>query len=82
MNRKNVLGFAMAIAMVAMLAFSGFEVSAAGLTQAQFPELVHYGTITDEDAQILAAMAPAVYVFMSSKDIYPFAAKLKAIQSK
>ncbi len=37
---------------------------------------------TDEDAQILAAMAPAVYVFMSSKDIYPFAAKLKAIQSK
>lgn len=37
---------------------------------------------TDEDAAVLAAMAPAVYVFMSSKDIYPFKEKLKGLQSK
>ncbi|MBQ7223685.1 MAG: UDP-N-acetylmuramate--L-alanine ligase [Erysipelotrichaceae bacterium] len=35
---------------------------------------------TDEDARVLAAMAPAVYVFMSSKDIYPFKEKLKKLQ--
>lgn len=35
---------------------------------------------TEEDAQILKEMAPAVYVFMSSKDIYPFKDKLEKIQ--
>ncbi len=35
---------------------------------------------TDEDARILAGFAPAVYVFMSSKDIYPFKEKLKILQ--
>lgn len=35
---------------------------------------------TDEDAKILATFAPAVYVFMSSKDIYPFKEKLKSLQ--
>jgi len=69
MNRKNVLGFAMAIAMVAMLAFSGFEVSAAGLTQAQFPELVHYGTITDEDAQILKSFFDYEYYKEQNPDV-------------
>ncbi|WP_033151582.1 hypothetical protein [Pseudobutyrivibrio ruminis] len=69
MNRKNVLGFAMAIAMVAMLAFSGFEVSAAGLTQAQFPELVHYGTITDEDAQILKSFFDLEYYKEQNPDV-------------
>lgn len=69
MNRKNVLGFAMAIAMVAMLAFPGFEVSAAGLTQAQFPELVHYGTITDEDAQILKSFFDFEYYKEQNPDV-------------
>jgi len=69
MNRKNVLGFAMAIAMVAMLAFSGVEVSAAGLTQAQFPELVHYGTITDEDAQILKSFFDFEYYKEQNPDV-------------
>jgi len=32
---------------------------------------------TQQDAQRLAAYAPAVFVFMSSKDIYPFKEKLK-----
>ncbi|MBR0385118.1 MAG: UDP-N-acetylmuramate--L-alanine ligase [Erysipelotrichaceae bacterium] len=35
---------------------------------------------TDEDARILDSFAPAVYVFMSSKDIYPFKEKLKELQ--
>jgi len=35
---------------------------------------------TDEDTRILAGFAPAVYVFMSSKDIYPFKEKLKNLQ--
>ena len=35
---------------------------------------------TVEDAQVLGEMAPAVYVFMSSKDIYPFKEKLKTLQ--
>ncbi len=34
---------------------------------------------TDEDALLLAKFAPAVYVFMSSKDIYPFKEKLKIL---
>ncbi|SFN84582.1 hypothetical protein SAMN05216351_101346 [Pseudobutyrivibrio sp. JW11] len=69
MNRKNVLGFAMAIAMVAMVAFSGFEVSAASLTQAQFPELVHYGIITDEDAQILKSFFDYEYYKEQNPDV-------------
>ncbi len=69
MNRKNVLGFAMAIAMVAMVAFPGVEVSAAGLTQAQFPELVHYGTITDEDAQILKSFFDFEYYKEQNPDV-------------
>jgi len=36
---------------------------------------------TEEDAQLLNEFGPAVYVFMSSKDIYPFKDKLKNIQS-
>ena len=36
---------------------------------------------TDQDAQILKSFEPAVYVFMSSKDIYPFKEKLKKLQS-
>lgn len=35
---------------------------------------------TEEDARVLDGFAPAVYVFMSSKDIYPFKEKLKALQ--
>lgn len=35
---------------------------------------------TVEDAQILNSFAPAVYVFMSSKDIYPFKEKLRDLQ--
>ena len=39
-------------------------------------------TETQQDAQVLSSLAPAVYVFMSSKDIYPFKEKLKALQTK
>ena len=35
---------------------------------------------TDEEAQLLASMSPCVYVFMSSKDIYPFKEKVKRYQ--
>jgi UDP-N-acetylmuramate--alanine ligase len=34
---------------------------------------------TDADAKVLASFAPAVFVFMSSKDIYPFKEKLKKL---
>jgi len=51
------------------LAFSGVEVSAAGLTQAQFPELVHYGTITDEDAQILKSFFDFEYYKEQNPDV-------------
>ncbi|MCF0111801.1 MAG: UDP-N-acetylmuramate--L-alanine ligase [Erysipelotrichaceae bacterium] len=36
---------------------------------------------TDEEAAMLASEEPCVYVFMSSKDIYPFKEKVKACQS-
>ena len=35
---------------------------------------------TDEEAMLLASMSPCVYVFMSSKDIYPFKEKVKRYQ--
>lgn len=35
---------------------------------------------TDEDARLLAQEGPCVYVFMSSKDIYPFMEKVKRYQ--
>ncbi len=37
---------------------------------------------TEQDAAKLAEFAPAVFVFMSSKDIYPFKEKLQAILDK
>ena len=36
---------------------------------------------TDEEAKLLASMSPCVYVFMSSKDIYPFKEKVKRYQN-
>ena len=38
-------------------------------------------TETDEEAKLLASMSPCVYVFMSSKDIYPFKEKVKRYQN-
>ncbi|MBQ1826917.1 MAG: UDP-N-acetylmuramate--L-alanine ligase [Erysipelotrichaceae bacterium] len=37
---------------------------------------------TVEDAKVLKDMAPAVYVFMSSKDIYPFKDKLEQLMNE
>ncbi len=48
---------------------------------ANFIENAHVFHESDEDAKVLKEMGPAVYVFMSSKDIYPFKEKLKDLQS-
>jgi len=38
-------------------------------------------TETDDEARFLASLTPCVYVFMSSKDIYPFMEKVKRYQN-
>ena len=72
MNRKKIMALVMAMAMVGMVAAPSITSEAAGLTQATDPSQVVYGTVSEEDIELLRTLFDAEWYLKENPELADF----------